>query len=66
MIDNNGEVKNGIFCITLFILFIFIPIFIIAIGRYTKQVSEIEKLNKQIENQQILIDYLKNGSDDNE
>ena len=61
--DNNGEVKNGIFCITLFILFIFIPIFIIAIGRYTKQVNEIEKLNKQIENQQILIDYLQNGSD---
>lgn len=64
MIDNNGEVKNGIFCITLFILFIFIPIFIIAIGRYNKQVSEIEKLNKQIENQQILIDYLKNGSNE--
>ena len=61
--DNNGEVKNGIFCITLFILFIFIPIFLIAIGRYTKQQSEIEKLEKQIENQQIIIDYLQNGSD---
>ncbi len=66
MIDNNVEIKNGIFCITLFILFIFIPIFLIAIGRYTKQQSEIEKLEKQIENQQIIIDYLQNGSEDNE
>ena len=64
--DNNGEVKNGIFCITLFILFIFIPIFLIAIGRHTKQQREIEKLEKQIENQQIIIDYLQNGSEDNE
>ena len=66
MIDNNGDVKDGIFCITLFILFIFIPIFLIAIGRYTKQQGEIEKLEKQIENQQIIIDYLQNGSDENE
>lgn len=63
MTDDFGNVKNMVFVITIFAFIMFIPIFIIAIGRYNTQVSEIENLEKQIKNQQIIIDYLQNGSE---
>ncbi len=51
-------IKNSTFCIVIALFIVFIPIVVITLGRYSKQVDEIDKLNKQIENQQVLIDYL--------
>lgn len=59
MEDKYGNVKNGIFCIMVFITILMTSLGIVAIGRYQKQCSEIEKLQKEIENQQMLIDLLK-------
>ncbi len=65
MAYNGPVVKNGIFCIAIVLLVIMIPLFLIAIFNDTQQNEKIRTLEEQIENQNLLIKYLK-GSDINE
>lgn len=62
MAYNGPVVKNGIFCIAILLLVIMIPLFLIVILNDTQQNEEISNLKKEIENQNMLIEYLK-GSD---
>lgn len=65
MTYNGPVVKNGTFCIAISLLVIMIPLFLIAVFNDTQQNEEISNLKKEIENQNMLIEYLK-GSDINE
>lgn len=62
MTYNGPVVKNGIFCIAIVLLVIMIPLFLIAILNDTQQNEKIRTMQEQIENQNLLIEYLK-GSD---
>lgn len=58
MEDKYGNVKNVIFMVTFFIgIFLFIVSFRLICERRSKD-EEIERLNKQVEYQQMLIDFL--------
>lgn len=65
MINEKGHIKDIVFII---IVMAFIPIFFIvvnAVADNRRLIKENNKLKKQVETYQTLIDYLQNGSDEN-
>ena len=58
---NGPVVKNTTFIAVVLLLVIILPLFLIAVFNDTQQNEEISNLKKEIENQNLLIEYLKEG-----